>query len=90
MQMSLNHDDSSDMDEPMASQSADSEAPLTHNSSKNNFFPLSGSASGDEQQGMLMSTGTGAPARGSFKVCQTHFCHRDTPFDGQIPFRTES
>eukprot|EP00095_Tigriopus_kingsejongensis_P007921 maker-scaffold1210_size55525-snap-gene-0.22 protein:Tk07921 transcript:maker-scaffold1210_size55525-snap-gene-0.22-mRNA-1 annotation:"palmitoyltransferase zdhhc5" len=35
-------DDQSDLDEPMASQSADSEAPLTHNSSKNNFFPHPG------------------------------------------------
>ena len=52
-----------ELDEPMASQSVDSEAPLTHNSSKNNFF-----ASPDEQP-----PGTQAMAvpRGSFKntVC---------------------
>lgn len=43
-----------DLDEPMASQSVDSEAPLTHNSSKSNFF-----ASPDEPP---MNS-----ARGSFK-----------------------
>jgi hypothetical protein len=60
------NDDSSDMDEPMASQSADSEAPLTHNSSKNNFFAVGP----DEQQGMLLNS-AGA-SRGSFKViCRT-------------------
>ena len=48
-----------DVDEPMASQSVDSEAPLTHNSSKNNFF-----ASPDETPGPMI--GQGAP-RGSFK-----------------------
>ena len=47
-----------DLDEPMASQSLDAEAPLTHNSSKNNFF-----ASPDEQPtAQVIST-----ARGSFK-----------------------
>ena len=54
-------DHGSDMDEPMASQSADSEAPLTHNSSKNNFFAM------EEQQGMLQGA-TASNARGSFKV----------------------
>ena len=49
------------MDEPMASQSADSEAPLTHNSSKNNFFAM------EEQQGMLQGAGA-ANSRGSLKV----------------------
>ena len=49
----------SDVDEPMASQSADSEAPLTaHNTSKSNFF------SGEERAGMLNAS------RGSFKVQQ--------------------
>ena len=33
-------DDVSDMDEPMASQSNDAEAPLTHNTSKSNFFNM--------------------------------------------------
>ena len=33
-------EDASDLDEPMASQSIDSEAPLTHNTSKSNFFTL--------------------------------------------------
>ena len=38
---------SSDMDEPMpGSQSIDSEAPLTHNSSKSNFFPVSTPSNG--------------------------------------------
>ena len=48
-----------ELDEPMASQSVDSEAPLTHNSSKNNFF-----ASPDEapQGGPVVSV-----PRGSFK-----------------------
>ena len=47
-----------DLDEPMASQSVDAEAPLTHNSSKNNFF-----ASPDEQPtAQVINT-----ARGSFK-----------------------
>ena len=51
--MTMNRGDpDDDLDEPMASQSADSEAPLTHNSSKNNFFP------NDEQM----------TSRGSFKV----------------------
>ena len=54
-------DHGSDMDEPMASQSADSEAPLTHNSSKNNFFAM------EEQQGMLQGAGA-ASSRGSLKV----------------------
>ena len=48
-----------DLDEPMASQSVDSEAPLTHNSSKSNFF-----ASPDEQPSTQVITS--AP-RGSFK-----------------------
>jgi len=54
-----------ELDEPMASQSVDSEAPLTHNSSKNNFF-----ASPDEQP-----PGTQAMAvpRGSFKNTQGKF-----------------
>ena len=54
-----------ELDEPMASQSVDSEAPLTHNSSKNNFF-----ASPDEQP-----PGTQAMAvpRGSFKNT-VYFC----------------
>ena len=47
-----------DLDEPMASQSVDSEAPLTHNSSKNNFF-----ASPDEAPPQMM----GSAPRGSFK-----------------------
>jgi len=38
-------DSTSDLDEPMGSQSADVEAPLTHNSSKSNFF-----ASPDSEQ----------------------------------------
>ncbi len=46
-----------DMDEPMASQSVDSEAPLTHNSSKNNFF-----ASPDDPPQAAIVGG-----RGSFK-----------------------
>ena len=49
-----------EVDEPMASQSVDSEAPLTHNSSKNNFF-----ASPDEQQPPGNPV-MGVP-RGSFK-----------------------
>ena len=55
-----------ELDEPMASQSVDSEAPLTHNSSKNNFF-----ASPDEQP-----PGTQAMAvpRGSFKNTAYIFC----------------
>ena len=55
-----------ELDEPMASQSVDSEAPLTHNSSKNNFF-----ASPDEQP-----PGTQAMAvpRGSFKNT-VYFCY---------------
>ena len=48
-----------ELDEPMASQSVDSEAPLTHNSSKSNFF-----ASPDEQPSTQVITS--AP-RGSFK-----------------------
>ena len=69
--------DSSDMDEPMASQSADSEAPLTHNSSKNNFFAMGA----DEQQGMQLLNNAGAAptgtSRGSFKVC----LHSDGDFN---------
>ena len=48
-----------ELDEPMASQSVDSEAPLTHNSSKNNFF-----ASPDEQP---PGNPVMAVPRGSFK-----------------------
>jgi len=54
-----------ELDEPMASQSVDSEAPLTRNSSKNNFF-----ASPDEQPPSTQSMG--AP-RGSFKNTQGKF-----------------
>lgn len=59
-----------ELDEPMASQSVDSEAPLTHNSSKNNFF-----ASPDEQP-----PGTQAMAvpRGSFKNT-VYFCYLFIP-----------
>ena len=58
MNMVDRNDIDDDLDEPMASQSVDSEAPLTHNSSKNNFF-----ASPDEQPtAQVIST-----ARGSFK-----------------------
>ena len=65
VQMKMNRgelDDQSDLDDgPMASQSADVEAPLTHNSSKNNFYP----SSGDEQQQQQPSR---QKSRGSFKV----------------------
>jgi len=54
-----------ELDEPMASQSVDSEAPLTHNSSKNNFF-----ASPDEQPPSTQSMGV---PRGSFKNTQGKF-----------------
>lgn len=47
MTINRDMDDGSDLDEPMASQSADSEAPLTHNSSKSNFFP------GEEEKGFF-------------------------------------
>ena len=58
MNMVDRNDIDDDLDEPMASQSVDSEAPLTHNSSKNNFF-----ASPDEQPtAQVINT-----ARGSFK-----------------------
>ena len=36
--MTLDASNTSDLDEPMGSQSADVEPPLTHNSSKSNFF----------------------------------------------------
>ncbi len=48
MTINRDMDDGSDLDEPMASQSADSEAPLTHNSSKSNFFP------GEEEKGFVI------------------------------------
>lgn len=51
-----------DLDEPMASQSVDSEAPLTHNSSKNNFF-----ASPDETPSGPMIGQQQPPRGGSFK-----------------------
>ena len=53
-----------DLDEPMASQSVDSEAPLTHNSSKSNFF-----ASPDEPP----TTQVMNSARGSFKNSVSNF-----------------
>ena len=58
LQMKINNrdmDDGSDLEEPMASQSADVEGPLPHNSSKSNFF------SGDEAQSQQTKP------RGSFK-----------------------
>ncbi|XP_059090491.1 palmitoyltransferase ZDHHC8-like isoform X1 [Tigriopus californicus] len=64
--MTLNRhdvDDHSDLDEPMASKSADSEGTLTHNSSKTNFFPH---PNGDEGKSTSMAS------RGSFK-------NRDSP-----------
>ena len=59
----LDPEDSSDLDEPMASQSADIEgAPLTHNSSKNNFF------NPEEMNTASSSTvSAGTQVRGSFK-----------------------
>ena len=57
--------DSSDMEEPMASQSADVEAPLTHNSSKNNFFPAEEANSGPP---VSTTASAATQARGSFKV----------------------
>jgi len=83
------HDDaSSDMDEPMASQSAgDSEAGgvgLRHNSNKSNFFSPSsgGNSSGDERAGMLQpNSGAGNnSARGSFKN------NRDSPNNYQAKY----
>ena len=56
-------DSTSDLDEPMASQSVDSEAPLTHNSSKNNFF-----ASPDNETPAERMNSSMANARGSFKT----------------------
>ena len=38
------------MDEPMASQGHDSEAPLTHNTSKSNFFNLTAEGAGGSGQ----------------------------------------
>ena len=53
----------SDMDEPMpGSQSIDSEAPLTHNSSKSNFFagtPSNGIGNENEAQPSLSHSQTG-------------------------------
>ncbi len=68
-QMTINRemDDGSDLDEPMASQSADSEAPLTHNSSKSNFFPGNSSGSDNERSGMLANNAATNTTRGSFK-----------------------
>ena len=60
-----------DLDEPMASQSVDSEAPLTHNSSKNNFF-----ASPEEQPGSAQVMTSNAPPRGSFKNSVSTFANR--------------
>jgi hypothetical protein len=59
-------DSTSDLDEPMGSQSADIEAPLTHNSSKSNFFasPESEQPTPDQQ---LISNNKPAN-RGSFKT----------------------
>ena len=49
-------DDTSDMDEPMASQSIDSEAPLTHNSSKSNFFTMADDSTTAMMGSVLSST----------------------------------
>jgi len=60
-------DSTSDLDEPMGSQSADVEAPLTHNSSKSNFFasPESEQATPDQQ---LIANSKTPANRGSFKT----------------------
>jgi hypothetical protein len=55
-------DSHSDLDEPMGSQSADAEAPLTHNSSKSNFF-----ASPESDQAGAISWAASVN-RGSFKT----------------------
>ena len=52
----------SDLDEPMASQSADVEAPLTHNSSKNNFFAP------EDNNTATAANAQQTQGRGSFKV----------------------
>ena len=67
----LDTEDSSDLDEPMASQSADhiEGAPLTHNSSKNNFFnpeEMNTGTGSSSAGGAAVSAGTQV-IRGSFK-----------------------
>lgn len=76
-------DSHSDLDEPMGSQSADVEAPLTHNSSKSNFFASPDSDQPDQQ--IISNSLTTTANRGSFK---THV--RDSPnyqgkFNPQYP-----
>jgi hypothetical protein len=63
-------DSTSDLDEPMGSQSVDVEAPLTHNSSKSNFFasPESEQPTPDQLQQQLISNSKTAANRGSFKT----------------------
>jgi len=51
----------SDLDEPMASQSQDSEGPMTHNNSKSNFFPGSEDHNGAALNRSTASTTAGYP-----------------------------
>ena len=60
-------DSTSDLDEPMGSQSADVEAPLTHNSSKSNFFASPESEQVTPDQQLIANSKTPAN-RGSFKT----------------------
>ena len=60
-------DSTSDLDEPMGSQSADIEAPLTHNSSKSNFFASPESEQPTPDQHLICNNKTPAN-RGSFKT----------------------
>lgn len=62
-------DSTSDLDEPMGSQSVDVEAPLTHNSSKSNFFASPDSEQVTPEQQLMSNTKSAAAAnRGSFKT----------------------
>ena len=79
------HDDGgSDMDEPMASQGHDSEAPLTHNTSKSNFFNMTaeGASGGGGQpdvsvvsRGGRGETPVGAKYRSVEVVCKVCCVH---------------
>jgi len=74
------HDDGgSDMDEPMASQGHDSEAPLTHNTSKSNFFNMTAEGAGGGGGGQPDVSVVSRGGRGETPVGAKYRSSNDVP-----------
>ena len=79
-------DSTSDLDEPMGSQSVDVEAPLTHNSSKSNFFASPDSEQATPDQLVSNNKNVAAANRGSFKT-HVKIPFRKLPLDFSIKIK---